>query len=277
MKNYDIISKSIEFLNSNPNASLDQIADYVDLSPSHFQKMFVEWCGISPKQFSRYLTLGYTKTLLAENKNNLQTTLLSGMSSTGRLHDLFVDIEAMTPFEYRNGGENLTINYSFQESLFGTYLVASTTKGICNILFCDSTELGLIDLKERWPLANLIELEDGFQKEVITFFNLIKNHEVESFPKNRIKLHLSGTNFQLKVWEALLSIPEGKITNYGTIATQIGDSKMSRAVGTAIGDNPVGYLIPCHRVLQSTGAISGYRWGVGRKRTILGFEASQNS
>jgi AraC family transcriptional regulator, regulatory protein of adaptative response / methylated-DNA-[protein]-cysteine methyltransferase len=269
MTNYDIIAKVIGYITSNPkvNLSLEQLAEFVQLSPTHLQKTFTDWCGVSPKQFSRFLSLSYAKELLAQNKNNLQTTILSGLSSTGRLHDLFVDIEAMTPFEFRNGGENLSINYSFQDSIFGNYIVASTEKGICNILFFDDKDLGLDDLHSRWNNAKLIEKEDNFQKKVIEFFD---RKDI-----GKIKLHLHGTNFQLKVWEALLSIPEGRITNYGSIARQIGDHKMSRAVGTAIGDNPIGYLIPCHRVLQSTGAISGYRWGVGRKKVILGWESTR--
>jgi AraC family transcriptional regulator, regulatory protein of adaptative response / methylated-DNA-[protein]-cysteine methyltransferase len=267
MNNYNIIAKAIEFVMLNPNSSLDDAAKYVNLSPSHLQKTFVEWCGVSPKQFSRFLTLGYAKELLAQNKNNLQTTILSGLSSAGRLHDLFVDIETMTPFEFRNGGENLTINYSFQDSIFGDYIVASTEKGICNILFFDEQNSGLNDLRSRWSNAKLIEKEDDFQRKVVEFF--------DRKDPGKIKLHLSGTNFQLKVWEALLSIPEGRITNYGSIASTIDHPKMSRAVGTAIGDNPIGYLIPCHRVLQSTGAISGYRWGINRKKAILGWEAGR--
>jgi AraC family transcriptional regulator, regulatory protein of adaptative response / methylated-DNA-[protein]-cysteine methyltransferase len=271
LSNYDIIAKVIGYITSNPkaNLSLEQLAQEVDLSPTHLQKTFTDWCGVSPKQFSRFLSLGYAKELLAQNKNNLQTTILSGLSSTGRLHDLFVEIEAMTPFEFRNGGENLTINYSFQDSIFGNYIVASTEKGICNILFFDDKDLGLDDLQSRWSNAKLIEKEDDFQRKVVEFF--------DRKDPGKIKLHLSGTNFQLKVWEALLSIPEGRITNYGSIASQIGDRKMSRAVGTAIGDNPIGYLIPCHRVLQSTGAISGYRWGVGRKQAMIGWEAGKTN
>jgi AraC family transcriptional regulator, regulatory protein of adaptative response / methylated-DNA-[protein]-cysteine methyltransferase len=271
LSNYDIIAKVIGYISSNPkaNLSLEQLAQEVDLSPTHLQKTFTDWCGVSPKQFSRFLSLGYAKELLAQNKNNLQTTILSGLSSAGRLHDLFVDIEAMTPFEFRNGGENLSINYSFQDSIFGNYIVASTDKGICNILFFDDKINGLDDLHSRWNNAKLIEKEDNFQKKVIEFFD---RKDI-----GKIKLHLHGTNFQLKVWEALLSIPEGRITNYGSIASQIDNPKMSRAVGTAIGDNPIGYLIPCHRVLQSTGAISGYRWGVERKKAMIGWEAGRVS
>lgn len=280
MSQYSIVTKAINFLANNPNATLEDIAKSVELSESHLQKTFVDWCGVSPKQFSRYLTLNYAKQLLSQNNSsNLSLALESGLSSTGRLHDLFVDIEAMTPGEYKNAGVGLIIKYSFQESLFGNYIVASTDKGICNVLFCETLEHGLSDLKSRWSNGTLVQKKDEHQKQIIEFFNLTHEKSLKNDKKrNKIKLHLHGTNFQLKVWEALLTIPEGHIKNYGTIAKELGgDNMMSRAVGTAIGDNPVGFIIPCHRVIQSTGAISGYRWGVERKRAILGWEASKNN
>jgi AraC family transcriptional regulator of adaptative response/methylated-DNA-[protein]-cysteine methyltransferase len=273
MSHYLTISKAITYIAAQPHqvSELEDIAKHVWLSPSYFQKVFTEWCGISPKQFSRYLTLSYAKWLLAEEKkSNLTTSILTGLSGTGRLHDLFVDIEAMTPGEYKNDGENLIISYSFQSSQFGSYLVASTSKGICNILFFEDKDLAIKDLKERWKHAKFIENTTNIQEQVIDFFE-------NKTPPSKIKLHLHGTNFQLKVWEALLSIPEGKITSYGAIAHQIGDANLSRAVGTAIGDNPIWYLIPCHRVLKSTGDISGYRWWVDRKRMILGWEAHMSN
>ena len=269
MSHYTTISRAITYIVSQPHclAELDDIAKYVWLSSSHFQKVFTQWCGVSPKQFSRYITLGYAKRLLIEEKtNNLTTSIRTGLSGTGRLHDLFVDIEAMTPGEYKNNGENLTIDYSFQDSRFWNYIVASTTKGICNILFFEDKDTALQDLKKRWKYAKLMENTAEIQQQVIDFFE-------NKIPSSKIKLHLHGTNFQLKVWEALLSIPEGRITSYGAIAGKVGDPKLSRAVGTAIGDNPIWYLIPCHRVLKSTGEISGYRWGVDRKRMILWWEA----
>jgi AraC family transcriptional regulator, regulatory protein of adaptative response / methylated-DNA-[protein]-cysteine methyltransferase len=246
------------------------LAEFAGLSPTHFQKTFTDWCGVSPKQFQRYLSLGYAKMLLAQNKSNLETTLISGLSSQGRLHDLFVDIEAMTPGEYKNGGENLTIKYAVCDSQFGFYVVASTPKGICNILFLDSESQALNLLQERWPKAVLVSNQSELHQPVIDFFD----HKDSD---KKIRLHLHGTNYQLKVWEALLKIPESKISSYGEIAKQIGDMTGlgSRAVGTAIGSNPIGYIIPCHRVLKSTGEISGYRWGVVRKRAMLGVEAGK--
>jgi AraC family transcriptional regulator, regulatory protein of adaptative response / methylated-DNA-[protein]-cysteine methyltransferase len=274
MSHYDTIAKVIQHITDNPktNLSLVQLADFAQLSPAHLQKTFTDWCGVSPKQFQRYLSVEHAKGLLAQNKSNLQTTLISGLSSQGRLHDLFVDIEAMTPGEYKNGGENLTINYSVHDSQFGLYVVASTTKGICNILFLESESQAVSSLQERWPKAVLVSDQSELHQPVIDFFD---NKDSDK----KIKLHLHGTNYQLKVWEALLQIPESKISSYGEIAKQIGDmSGMgSRAVGTAISSNPIGYIIPCHRVLKSTGEISGYRWGVVRKKAILAVEAGKGN
>jgi AraC family transcriptional regulator, regulatory protein of adaptative response / methylated-DNA-[protein]-cysteine methyltransferase len=272
LSNYDIIAKVIGYITNNPkvNFSLEQLAEFVQLSPSHLQKTFTDWCGISPKQFQRYLSIEYAKGLLVENKSNLQTSILSGLSGSGRLHDLFVDIEAMTPGEYKNGGQNLTINYSVQEFQFGFCLIASTVKGICNILFLDNPSDAKSELQYRWPNAQLTQFQADSHIPVIQFF-------AHQDPQSKIKLHLHGTNYQLKVWEALLKIPESKITTYGEISKSIGDNSGlgARAAGTAIGNNPIGYLIPCHRVLKSTGAISDYRWGVNRKKAILGWEAGR--
>jgi AraC family transcriptional regulator, regulatory protein of adaptative response / methylated-DNA-[protein]-cysteine methyltransferase len=271
-KTYDTIAKVIGHISDNPksNFSLEEMAKFSGLSPTDLQKTFTEWCGVSPKQFQRYLSLEYAKNLLHENKTTLQTSLISGLSSQGRLHDLFVDIEAMTPGEYKNGGENLTIKYSVHDSPFGYYLVASMPKGICNILFIDDPKYSKNELSARWPNAELQYNIDLQHKPVIDFFE-------QNTLKSKIKLRLHGTNYQLKVWHALLTIPEGKITSYVEIAKSIGDNSGlgSRAVGTAIGNNPIGYIIPCHRVLKATGQISGYRWGVVRKQAILGWEASK--
>jgi AraC family transcriptional regulator, regulatory protein of adaptative response / methylated-DNA-[protein]-cysteine methyltransferase len=272
--NYEIIAKVIEYISLNPKHkhSLEQLADFTGLTATKIQKTFTDWCGVSPKQFQRFLSLEHAKKLLNENKNILQASTISGLSSQGRLHDLFVDIEAMTPGEYKNGGQNLTINYSVYESQFGFYLIASTTKGICNILFLDDPKDAQSELQSRWLNAQLIESQTDSHIPVVQFF-------AHQDPPSKIKLNLHGTNYQLKVWEALLKIPESKITTYGDIAKFMGDNSglAARAVGTAIGNNPIGYLIPCHRVLQSTGAISGYRWGVDRKRAILGYEASKSN
>jgi AraC family transcriptional regulator, regulatory protein of adaptative response / methylated-DNA-[protein]-cysteine methyltransferase len=273
MNNYQLIAKSIEYLNQHQKTavSLDELATFVGVSGSHLQKVFTQWAGVSPKQFQRFLSLEYAKGLLAENKTMLQTSILTGLSGSGRLHDLFVDIVAMTPGEYKHGGENLEIEYGVYECQFGWYTVASTPKGVCNVLFLDCPEDALKLLQERWPKAHLSQKKSPLHTEIVAFFD-------HQNPTKKIKLHVHGTNFQLQVWQALLSISEGKLQTYGDMATKIGQSGglAARAVGTAIGNNPIGYIIPCHRVLKSTGQISGYRWGVGRKQAMLGWEASKN-
>jgi AraC family transcriptional regulator of adaptative response/methylated-DNA-[protein]-cysteine methyltransferase len=187
---------------------------------------------------------------------------------TGRLHDLFVTIEGMTPGEYKNGGEELSIHYSFGESLFGDYLVASTGKGICNLSFIENKKSALKTLKEQWYHAHIVEGDDANQEGVRKFF------EHASRP-DKIKLHLKGTPFQLKVWEALLKIPEGRLASYTDIANDIKKKNALQAVGNAIGNNPVGFIIPCHRVIKKQGAIGEYRWGSVRKSAIIGWEASR--
>jgi AraC family transcriptional regulator, regulatory protein of adaptative response / methylated-DNA-[protein]-cysteine methyltransferase len=273
MNNYNIIAQAIEYLtlHQKENISLDQLAIHIGLSPAHMQKTFTAWAGVSPKQFQRFLSIQYAKEQL-KNNSTYHTSLLTGLSSGGRLHDLFVDIIAMTPGEYKNYGQDLVIEYSIHDSNFGQYLVASTTKGICNVLFLDSLDNAQEVLQGRFKNAKIVNAFNLIHQPVIDFFDNKKSNK-------KIKLHLQGTNFQLQVWKALLTIPDGDITTYGTIAKTIGEASplASRAVGTAIGDNPVGYIIPCHRVLKSTGAISGYRWGVIRKQAILGYEASHKN
>jgi AraC family transcriptional regulator, regulatory protein of adaptative response / methylated-DNA-[protein]-cysteine methyltransferase len=274
MSDFDTISKAITTITNNPkiNWSLENLSAELKINPTTLQKTFTHWAGISPKQLQRYLSLEYAKIQLNAGKNNLQTTALTGLSSLGRLHDLFVDIEAMTPYQYKNKGQNLIINYSLIETAFGLCLVAATKIGVCNVLFGDTqTELEN-ELRKRWKNATLILNPVNFHQPIFNFLNHIN-------PTKRIKLHLHGTNYQLKVWQALLTIPEGKITSYGQISKQIGDTSSfgSRATGAAIGANPVGYIIPCHRVLKSTGAISGYRWGVIRKQAILALETHKIS
>jgi len=246
---------------------LEEIAASMGMSPGHLQKLFTRWVGISPKQFGRYLSLEYAKELLGEH-GSLDTAVKAGLSSGGRLHDLFVDIEAMTPGEYRNQGASLALRYSTFPTRFGACLVASTGRGITNVLFSDSPEDAAQELRARWPKASLARKADPSHASVRKYLQGLA-------PQSKIKLHLRGTNFQIKVWEALLSIPEGSANTYGRVAERAGCPNSSRAVGAAIGENPVGYLIPCHRVLKSTGEISGYRWGVARKRAMLAYEAAR--
>ncbi|MFL9833893.1 bifunctional helix-turn-helix domain-containing protein/methylated-DNA--[protein]-cysteine S-methyltransferase [Chryseobacterium terrae] len=269
---YQRIAKAIKFIQCNfklqPN--LDEVAEKVNLSPAHFQRIFTDWAGTSPKKFLQFISLEHAKSLLKEEKATLfDAALETGFSSTSRLHDLFVKIEGMSPAEYKNGGKNLNINYSFSESPFGKIITASTEKGICYMAFEEDKENALRDLIKKFSNASFFEKQDGFQQNALSIFN-------KDWSKlNMIKLHLKGTDFQLKVWESLLKIPFGKLSTYGSLAHEIGSPKASRAVGTAIGSNPVAFLIPCHRVIQSSGKIGGYMWGSDRKQLIIGWESSK--
>jgi len=269
---YNRIAKAIEYIQSNfrLQPSLEEVAENIHLSPAHFQKIFTEWAGTSPKKFLQFISLEHAKNLLKEEKATLfDTAYETGFSSTSRLHDLFVKIEGMSPAEYKNGGKSLNINYSFSESPFGYVMAASTEKGICYMAFEDDKETALGNLQQTFPNASFFERQDDLQKNALSIFN-------KDWTKlNTIKLHLKGTDFQLKVWESLLSIPMGKLSTYGNLAGKIGNPNASRAVGTAIGSNPVAFLIPCHRVIQSTGNMGGYRWGSGRKQLIVGWESSR--
>lgn len=270
--NYNRIAEAIEYLAGNfrEQPALDDVARKVHLSPFHFQRLFNEWAGTSPKKFLQYISLEHAKKLLKEHGATLPDAAAeTGLSGTGRLHDLFVNIEGMTPAEYRDGGKDLSIRYSFAESPFGNIIVAATGKGICHMAFYEDEDKAFDDLLDRFPKATLITGTDQYQQDAITIF------QSNWSDLREVKLHLRGTRFQLKVWETLLKIPMGNVATYGGIARQIGQPNASRAVGTAIGHNPVAYLIPCHRVIQSTGATGGYMWGSTRKTAILGWEAAK--
>jgi AraC family transcriptional regulator of adaptative response/methylated-DNA-[protein]-cysteine methyltransferase len=269
--NFNRIAEAISYIQANfkRQPGLEEIAEKVNLSPFHFQRLFSEWAGTTPKRFLQYISIGYAKEMLKENQSLFDTALETGLSGTSRLHDLFVNIEGMTPGEYKNGGENLHINYSFAESPFGNIIVASTLKGICHIAFYDNENIALANLQRQFPAAAYQQILDKEQQNALYIFS----HDWGKL--HQIKLHLKGTDFQLKVWEALLKIPMGKLATYGNIAKKLQNPNASRAVGTAIGDNPVAFLIPCHRVIQSSGALGGYHWGVNRKTAIIGWEAAK--
>ncbi len=266
---YNRIAEAIEYISSNfrlqPN--LDEVAAQVHLSPAHFQRLFTEWAGTSPKKFLQYISVEHAKKILEKERATLfDTAYETGLSSTSRLHDLFVNIEGMTPAEYKNGGKNLSINYSFAQSPFGSLIVASTAKGVCYMAFEEEEDKALNNLKSKFPNAAFRQMLDLTQQNALFIFQ----NDWSKLPE--IKLHLKGTDFQLKVWETLLKIPMGQLSTYGSIAGSIGNPKASRAVGTAIGHNPVAFLIPCHRVIQSTGMFGGYMWGATRKTAIIGWE-----
>ncbi|WP_074408111.1 MULTISPECIES: bifunctional helix-turn-helix domain-containing protein/methylated-DNA--[protein]-cysteine S-methyltransferase [Aquimarina] len=268
---YNRIAEAITYIKQNfkDQPNLDEIAEKVHISPFHFQRLFTDWVGVSPKKFLQYTSLEYAKNILKDQQTTLfDAAYETGLSGTGRLHDLFIKIEGMTPGEYKNGGQNLDINYSYAESPFGKMLVASTSKGICHMTFADDDN-AFRTLQQRFPKAKFTQIVDRSQQNALFIFT-------KDWRKlSQIKLHLKGTDFQLKVWETLLKIPKGGLTTYGTIANHIHKPKASRAVGTAIGSNPVAFLIPCHRVIQSTGDLGQYHWGSTRKTAIIGWEAAK--
>ena len=270
--NYHRIAKAIEYINLHfkEQPSLDEIACTIGLSPFHFQRLFTEWAGVSPKKFIQYLSIEYAKKLLKkEQLTLLDTAYRAGLSGASRLHDLFINIEGMTPGDFKNGGEKLAINYCFAESPFGHLMVASTAKGICHMFFETDEQHALQNLKQRFPNAQYHQTVDKFQQDALAVFQ----YDVTQL--DQIKLHLKGTEFQLKVWGALLSIPMGQLISYGDLAKQIDKPKAARAVGTAISRNPVAFLIPCHRVIQTSGNMGGYRWGNTLKLAINGWEAAK--
>ena len=272
--NYTRIAEAIEYIKANykQQPNLDEVAEQVHISPFHFQRLFTEWAGVSPKKFLQYISIEHAKTILKNKDTSLSAVVHeTGLSGTSRLHDLFVNIEGMTPGEFKNGGKALTIQYGFTETIFGSIITASTAKGVCYIAFFETEEKAVTDLKQHFPNAYFIQSIDFFQQQALKFFNQDWNN------LDQVKLHLKGTDFQLKVWEALLKIPMGDLTTYGSIAASIQKPSASRAVGTAIGSNPVAFLIPCHRVIQATGNLGGYMWGTTRKTAMIGWEAAQDS
>ena len=280
--NFKRIAEAIKILQQNftDQPGLGEIAKQIHVSPAHFQRVFTAWAGVSHKKFMQFVTIAHAKQILrtsstqniSSQKNNstlFDTASQTGLSGTGRLHDLFVNIEGMTPGEYKNGGAGLSIKYSFAQTCFGNIVVASTLKVICHISFFEDETMAIQNLFKSFPSAMYVEFPEEIHKKVVDIFNT--NH----LPVTRISLHLKGSPFQIKVWEALLKIPEGNLNTYGNVANKIGSPKASRAVGTAIGQNPIAYLIPCHRVIQSTGLFGGYMWGSERKAAMIGWEAAR--
>lgn len=274
--NFQRITEAINYLEQNFKAqpSLEQIAKHLNLSPAHFQRIFTEWAGVSPKQFLQFLTLEHAKTILKTKTPLLQTTYQSGLSSSSRLHDLFIKIQGMSPAEFQNGGQNLHINYDYYDSHFGQILIASTSKGICYLAFENENKQALKELKDLFLKAELHQTQDKIQKSALTFFQP-NTDKAKTSTIPPLHLHIKGTPFQIQVWSALLKIPSGQLSTYGQIANQIHNPKACRAVGSAVGDNPVSYLIPCHRVIQSTGLFGQYHWGKDRKTAMIGWEAAQ--
>lgn len=264
---YHVIRRALDVIDQGgPHLSLEQLAGEMGMSPAHFQRVFSNWVGVSPKKYQQYLTLEHAKSLLAERFTTLDTASAVGMSGGGRLHDLFVGWEAMTPGEFSKGAEGLLINYGWFESPFGEALVMGTSRGICGMAFDEEfgREKTFADMAARWPNAEFAESPDALAEWV-----------QEAFQGEATKLHLMGAPFQVKVWEALIQIPSGKVTTYSEIAEAVGNPKAVRAVGTAVGKNPISWLIPCHRAIRKSGGLGGYHWGLPIKRAMLAYESAK--
>ncbi len=274
LPDYQRIEKAIRFIEENykTQPSLRQIADHVGLSEYHFQRLFTRWAGTSPQRFVRFLTKEYAKAQLATSANLLETTHEAGLSSPSRLHDLFVTYEAMTPAEFRALGAGVTVRYGVHDTPFGACLIAVTERGITELRFLHDTDTAgdfVAQLQSDWPHA------DWTPDAPATLPYIHQLFFAQTPPEKPLTALLRGTNFQIKVWEALLRIPAGRLVSYDDVARAIGQPTAARAVGTAIGSNRLAYLIPCHRVLQKSGGLGGYRWGTARKQAMLGYEAGK--
>lgn len=250
---------------------LDEMAAAAGLSPAHFQRLFTRWAGISPTRFVQYLTLDRARRLLASSRPVLETALETGLSGPGRLHDLFVTFEALSPGEYKRKGEGLVLRYGFHQGPFGRFWLAASDRGVCGLAFADGAEAEEREkMRLRWPKARLVEDKPFIEPLAERVF-----HPTQGGGGDPLGLHIAGTNFQVKVWEALMAVPPGNLVSYNDLAQAIGREKCPRAIGNALGANPIAYLIPCHRVIRATGAFNDYRWGTERKLAILGWEQAR--
>ena len=270
---YDVMRRAIELIDAaEDNLSLEDMAAQMGMSPAHFQRVFSRWVGVSPKRYQQYLTLGHAKSLLHNQFSTVETAHASGLSGSGRLHDLFLKWEAMSPGEYAKRGAGLSIYWGWFDTAFGRAIIMGTDRGICGLGF--AAELGeqaaFDDLRDRWPNGKYEEAPERLDAWVQTAFGNI------DIAGTKAPLLLIGAPFQVKVWEALLNVPSGQVTTYSHIAQAVGNPKAVRAVGTAIGRNPVSWLIPCHRALRKTGAMGGYHWGLPMKRAMLAYEGAQS-
>jgi AraC family transcriptional regulator of adaptative response/methylated-DNA-[protein]-cysteine methyltransferase len=265
---YHVMRRALDLMDgAEAPLSLEGLAAQMGMSPAHFQRLFSAWVGVSPKRYQQYLRLGHAKALLAERHTVLQAAHEAGLSGTGRLHDLFLRWEAMSPGEFAQGGAGLTIRYGWFDSPFGEALAMGTERGLCGLAFTGEfgRDRAWEDMAGRWPDARFEEAPEAIAPWV----------EASFAGRGEAVLHMIGAPFQIKVWEALLQIPSGHVTTYSDIAQAIGNPRAVRAVGTAVGRNPVSFLIPCHRALRKSGALGGYHWGLPVKRAILAWESAR--
>lgn len=265
MTTYQRVERVIAYVDAHRRTQPDlaTLAKVAGLSPFHFHRLFSRWAGVTPKDFLKFVTNESAKELLLDH-DVLGASLAAGLSGPGRMHDLLVTVEGVTPGEYKAAGAGVVVRWGFHETPFGLALAGVTPRGLCHLAFVSSRGAALRELKSRWPQADLREDRASTAPVV-----------AKAFGRGRLAVHLRGTPFQLKVWEALLRIPAGRAATYEQVAKAVGRPKASRAVGTAVGANPVAYLIPCHRVLRATGAFGGYRWGAARKRALLVRESAR--
>jgi len=273
MSDYDRIAEAIYYVTCHVSSqpTLNDIAAHLNMSPFHFQRLFCRWAGVTPKRFLQVLTLERAKQLLKESRPLLEVSDSIGLSSGSRLYDHFVQLEGATPGEYKTGGVGVSIEYAVHDTPFGKAFIAATNRGVCKLAFLDDaeTEEQLVDLSGKWPHAVLHEDRQRTRAIVAAMFGGKKN------PDRPLSLHVTGTNFQINVWKALLQIPPGAVASYSQVATVIGHPGSARAVGLAVGANPVAFLIPCHRVIQKNGRLGGYHWGETRKHAIHAWEEAR--
>lgn len=266
---FAVMRRAIDLIDSagGEPLSLDWLAGEMNMSPAHFQRVFSRWVGVSPKRYQQYLTLDHARRMLRDRFTTLDTSVELGLSGSGRLHDLFLRWEAMSPGEFARDGAGLTIRFGWFESPFGQVLAMGTDRGLCGMAFAEETGLdaAMADLKSRWPAATFVEDGQAIAPWVQAALDM----------RGQSALHLIGAPFQIKVWEALLRIPSGQVTTYSELAQAVGNPRAVRAVGTAVGRNPVSWLIPCHRALRKSGGLGGYHWGLPVKRAMLAYEAAR--
>jgi AraC family transcriptional regulator of adaptative response/methylated-DNA-[protein]-cysteine methyltransferase len=265
---YNVMRRAIDLIDAGGEAlPLETLAAEMGMSAAHFQRLFSQWVGVSPKRYQQYLTLGHAKDLLAQRHTTLEAADAAGLSGSGRLHDLFLRWEAMSPGEFARKGAGLTIHYGWFDSPFGDALAMGTERGLCGLAFAGEfgRDVTMTDMRARWPEATYVEAPERITPWVEAAFE----------GRGETALHMIGAPFQIKVWEALLAIPSGHVTTYSEIAQAIGNPRAVRAVGTAVGRNPVSFLIPCHRALRKSGGLGGYHWGLPVKRAILAWESAR--
>jgi len=265
---YDRVAQAIDYLRdrAEQQPQLEEVADHVGLSPFHFQRLFTQWAGVSPKRFLQFLTVEHAKSLLHADSSVLDATYATGLSSPSRLYDLFVATEAVTPGEYKSGGAGIEIRYGFADTPFGRCLIATTPRGVVALAFAADEDDATEALHRTW-FGAVLQRDDGVAERIAA--------DVFAFahrPDAPLRLLLRGTNFQIRVWRALLEIPFGRVATYSSVAETVCTGDAARAVGNAVGANPLAYLIPCHRVIRAGGEPGGYRWGTSRKTNILGWE-----